>query len=179
MQIAPEQGHFMQLLLRLIGAHNTLEIGVFTGYSTLCAALALPPDGKVIACDTSKEWTDIARRYWTEAGVEKKIDLRLGDALKTLDALIQEGRGGQFDFVFIDADKENYWRYLERSLVLVRQGGLIAVDNVLWSGKVADPASEDRDTKAIRDFNEKMKNDPRVFLSLVPIADGLTLAMKT
>jgi len=178
MQIAPEQGHFMQLLLRLIGARNTLEIGVFTGYSTLCTALALPDDGKIVACDISEEWTGIARRYWKEAGVEHKIDLRLGHALRTLDKLIQEGKAGRFDFVFIDADKENYPGYLERSLTLVRKGGLIAIDNVLWSGKVADLAITDKDTVAIRAFNEQLRNDPRVFLSMVPIADGLTLAMK-
>jgi predicted O-methyltransferase YrrM len=178
MQIAPEQGMFMQLLLKLMQARNTIELGVFTGYSTLCVALALPDDGKVIACDRNKEWTDLANRYWMEAGVAQKIDLRLGNALATLDGLISEGNAGRFDFVFIDADKENYWNYVERSLVLLRVGGLIAVDNVLWSGKVADPAIDDRDTAAIRRFNKQLRADTRVQLSMVPIADGLTLAVK-
>ena len=132
MQIAPEQGLFFNLLIRLIGAKKTLEIGVYTGYSSLVVALALPDDGKIVACDVSKEWTDIGRKYWKEAGVGQKIDLRLGPAIDTLDGLIREGRSGEFDFAFIDADKENYWNYFERSLVLLRTGGLIAVDNVLW-----------------------------------------------
>jgi len=178
MQIAPEQGQFMQLLVRLIGARNVIELGVYTGYSALAFALALPPNGRLIACDINKEWTDIARRYWKEAGVEERIDLHLAPALKTLDELIKAGKAGQFDFVFIDADKENYWNYFERSLVLLRQGGLIAVDNVLWSGRVVDPTTEDPDTRVIREFNAKLKDDNRVSLSLIPIADGLTLAMK-
>lgn len=168
----------MQLLVRLIGARNTIEIGVYTGYSSLSVALALPPDGKTIACDINTDWTAIARRYWKEAGVAHKIDLRLAPALQTLDILIREGEEGKFDFVFIDADKENYWRYFEYSLKLLRPGGLIAVDNVLWSGKVVDPMSDDKDARAIREFNARLKDDARVFLSLVPIADGLTLAMK-
>jgi len=178
MQIAPEQGQFMQLLVRLIGARNAIEIGVFTGYSALTVALALPPDGSVIACDLNEEYTTVARRYWREAGVDGKIDLRLAPALETLDGLLSDARQGKFDFVFIDADKENYWNYFERSLALLRRGGLIAVDNVLWSGKVADPNTDDKDAQSIRLFNERLKNDSRVFLSLVPIADGLTLAMK-
>lgn len=178
MQIAPEQGQFMSLLVQLLGAKKTLEVGVFTGYSSLCVALGLPPDGKVIACDISEEYTSIARRYWKEAGVADKIDLRIAPALETLDKLLSEGQAGTFDFAFIDADKENYEGYYERSLQLIRPGGLIAVDNVLWSGRVADPQVQDKSTQAIRDFNQKLHDDERVTLSLVPIADGLTLALK-
>jgi predicted O-methyltransferase YrrM len=178
MQISPEQGQFMALLMHLLNARKTLEIGVFTGYSSLSVALALPDDGRVIACDVNEEWTSIARRYWREAGVEKKIDLRLKPALATLDDLIATGQGGQFDFAFIDADKENYANYFERALVLVRPGGLIAIDNVLWYGRVIDPAVKDADTKAIRAFNEKLHNDERVWLSMLPVRDGLTLACK-
>ncbi len=178
MQISAEQGQFMALLVHLLSARKTLEIGVFTGYSSLAVALALPDDGRIIACDISEEWTSIARRYWREAGVERKIDLRLGPALKTLDDLIAQGQGGRFDFAFIDADKGNYINYYERALVLVRQGGLIAVDNVLWDGKVIDPSVNDADTCAIRAFNESLHNDERVWLSMLPIRDGLTLACK-
>jgi predicted O-methyltransferase YrrM len=178
MQISPEQGQFMALLIHLLNARKTLEIGVFTGYSSLSVALALPDDGRVIACDVNEEWTSIARRYWREAGVERKIDLRLKPALATLDDLIATGQGGQFDFAFIDADKENYANYFERALVLVRPGGLIAIDNVLWYGRVIDPAVKDADTKAIRAFNEKLHGDERVWLSMLPVRDGLTLACK-
>ncbi|HWY47677.1 MAG TPA: class I SAM-dependent methyltransferase [Bryobacteraceae bacterium] len=178
MQISAEQGQFMALLVHLLSARKTLEIGVFTGYSSLAVALALPDDGRIIACDISEEWTSIARRYWREAGVERKIDLRLGPALKTLDDLIAQGQGGRFDFAFIDADKGNYINYYERALVLVRPGGLIAVDNVLWDGKVIDPSVNDADTRAIRAFNESLHNDERIWLSMVPIRDGLTLACK-
>jgi len=178
MQIAPEQGQFMALLVKLIGAKKTLEVGVFTGYSSLVVALALPEDGQVIACDLSAEYTAIAQKYWQEAGVAHKIDLRLSPALETLDKLLANGEAETFDFAFIDADKRNYPNYYEQSLKLVRPGGLIAVDNVLWSGKVADPQEDDKQTQAIRDFNEKLHQDERVFLSLVPIADGLTLALK-
>jgi predicted O-methyltransferase YrrM len=178
MQISAEQGQFMALLMHLISARKTLEIGVFTGYSSLAVALALPEDGRIIACDISEEWTSIGRRYWREAGVERKIDLRLGPALKTLDDLIAQGQGGRFDFAFIDADKGNYANYYERSLVLVRPGGLIAVDNVLWDGKVIDPKVNDADTRAIRAFNENLHHDERVWLSMLPIRDGLTLACK-
>jgi caffeoyl-CoA O-methyltransferase len=178
MQIAPEQGMLFQLLIRLTGARKTLEIGVFTGYSSLAVALALPEDGKVIACDVSKEWTDIGRRYWNEAGVAHKIDLRLGPAVDTLDAMIADGREGEFDFAFIDADKQNYGAYFDRCLGLLRRGGLIAVDNVLWSGKVADPATDDHDAKVIHAFNKRLRNDPRVTSCMIPIADGVTLAMK-
>ncbi|MEH1969785.1 class I SAM-dependent methyltransferase [Nostoc sp.] len=178
MQISPEQGQFMRLLVELIGAKKTLEVGVFTGYSSLSVALALPADGKIIACDVSEEFTAIARRYWQEAGVADKIDLRLAPALKTLDQLLANGQAETFDFAFIDADKENYDGYYERSLQLVRPGGLIAIDNVLWSGQVADPHNQDESTQAIRALNEKLHHDERVTLSLVPIADGLTLAIK-
>ena len=178
MQISAEQGQFMALLIHILSARKTLEVGVFTGYSSLAVALALPDDGRIIACDISEEWTSIARRYWREAGVERKIDLRLGPALKTLDDLIAQGQGGRFDFAFIDADKGNYANYYERSLVLVRPGGLIAVDNVLWDGKVIDRNVNDADTRAIRAFNESLHHDERVWLSMLPIRDGLTLACK-
>ena len=178
MQIAPEQGQFMEMLVQLMGATKTLEIGVFTGYSSLCVALALPSNGQIIACDVSEEYTAIARRYWEAAGVANKISLQLGPAINTLDKLIAEGQAGTFDFAFIDADKENYEAYFERSLQLVRNGGLIVIDNVLWSGRVADPQVQDESTTAIRTFNDKLRNDPRVTLSVVPIADGLTLALK-
>jgi caffeoyl-CoA O-methyltransferase len=178
MQISPEQGQFMRLLVQLIGAKKTLEVGVFTGYSSLSVALALPEDGKIIAADVSEEFTAIARRYWQEAGVADKIDLRLAPGLETLDALLATGQGGTFDFAFIDADKENYDAYYERSLQLVRPGGLIAIDNVLWSGQVADPQNQDESTQIIRALNEKLHHDERITLSLVPIADGLTLAIK-
>ncbi|MBN3940239.1 class I SAM-dependent methyltransferase [Nostoc sp. NMS9] len=178
MQISPEQGQFMSLLVQLIGAKKTLEVGVFTGYSSLSVALALPADGKIIACDVSEEFTAIARRYWQEAGVADKIDLRLAPALETLDRLLATGQAETFDFAFIDADKENYGAYYERSLQLVRPGGLIAIDNVLWSGQVAQEQNQDENTQAIRALNEKLHYDERVTLSLVPIADGLTLAIK-
>ncbi|QLE41180.1 SAM-dependent methyltransferase [Nostoc sp. C052] len=178
MQISPEQGQFMRLLVQLIGAKKTLEVGVFTGYSSLSIALALPTDGKIIACDVSEEFTAIARRYWQEAGVADKIDLRLAPGLETLDQLLATGQAETFDFAFIDADKENYDGYYERSLQLVRSGGLIAIDNVLWSGQVADEQNQDESTQALRALNKKLHHDERITLSLVPIADGLTLAIK-
>ena len=178
MQIAPEQGQFMALLVQLLGATKTLEVGVFTGYSSLCVALALPPTGKIVACDVSEEYTAIARRYWQQAGVADKIDLRLAPALDTLEQLLASGQAGTFDFAFIDADKENYPGYYDLALQLIRPGGLIAIDNVLWSGRVADPQVQDNSTQAIRAFNEKLHHDDRVSLSLVPIADGLTLALR-
>ena len=178
MQIAPEQGQFMALLVQLLGAIKTLEIGVFTGYSSLSVALALPANGKVVACDVSKEYTNIARRYWQQAGVANKIELHLAPALETLDRFLVSGQSETFDFAFIDADKENYDRYYERSLQLVRPGGLIAIDNVLWGGSVANPQIQNTSTQAIRALNEKLHHDERVSLSLVPIADGLTLALK-
>src|SRR5450759_205671 len=178
MQTAPEQGQFLHLLARLAGAKKTLEVGVFLGYSSTWVALALPAGGKIIACDRSEEYTAQARRLWREAGVEDKIELRLGPALDTLDALIAEGHAGSFDFGFIDADKVNYANYYERALLLMRRGGLIAIDNVLWDGKVIDSSKTDGDTEAIRAFNAKLHADERVSLSLVPLGDGLTLACK-
>lgn len=178
MQIAPEQGQFMALLVQLVGAKKTLDVGVFTGYSSLVVALALPPDGRVVACDVDRDFTAIARRYWQEAGVAEKIDLHIAPALETLDRLLANGEAETFDFAFIDADKGNYENYYERSLQLIRPGGLIAIDNVLWSGRVADPQDLDKRTVAIRSFNEKLVRDDRIDLSLVPIADGLTLARK-
>lgn len=178
MQIAPEQGQFMALLVSLMGARNTLEVGVFTGYSALCIAEVIPDDGRVIACDVSEEWTSVARRYWKEADVDRKIELKLGPAVDSLTSLIEKGEEGQFDFAFIDADKENYATYFERCFALLRPGGLIAVDNTLWSGRVIDSADQSNDTKCIRAFNEDLRNDSRIALSLVPIGDGLTLALK-
>ena len=178
MQTSPEQGQFIALLVELTGARKCLEVGTFTGYSTLSAALALPEDGQIVACDISEEFTSRAKPYWQEAGVARKIDLRLGPALETLDALIAAGESGAFDFAFIDADKVNYQGYFQRALDLIRRGGLILVDNVLWSGAVVDPARDDEDTEAIRAFNQARAGDPRISLSLVPIGDGLTLARK-
>lgn len=178
MQIAPEQGQFMALLVQLIGAKKVLEVGVFTGYSSLVMALALPPEGKMVACDVSQEYTAIARRYWQQAGVADKISLHIAPALETLEKLLTQGEAGTFDFAFIDADKSNYDNYYEMALKLVRPGGLIAIDNVLWGGAVADEAVQDNRTKKIRALNQKLYQDERVNLSLVPIADGLTLAMK-
>ncbi|MCP4230077.1 MAG: methyltransferase domain-containing protein [bacterium] len=178
MQISPEQGQFMALLVQLLGARRTLEIGTFTGYSALVVALALPPEGKVVACDISEEWTDIARRYWEEAGVADRIDLHLGPALDTLDELLAAGEENSYDFVFIDADKTGYDSYYERSLRLLRPGGLITIDNVLRGGRVADINETDEAEVVIRELNAKIHRDERVSISLVPIGDGLTLAMK-
>ena len=178
MQIAPEQGQFMALLVELMGATRCIEVGVFTGYSSLAVALALPPRGRITACDISEEFTAVARRYWAEAGVDHMIDLHLAPALETLDGLIAEGAKGSYDFAFIDAEKTEYADYYERLLTLLRPGGLILVDNVLWSGKVADPAIDSDDTVALRAFNEKLKADERISLSMLPVADGLTLARK-
>jgi caffeoyl-CoA O-methyltransferase len=178
MQISPEQGQFMALLVEAIGARKALEIGTFTGYSALCVALALPADGRVVCCDIDKEYTDVARRYWKRAGVADRIDLRLAPAVQTLDALIAEGGANGFDFAFIDADKENYDNYYERALRLVRPGGLIVIDNVLWNGDVADPAKDDANVTAIRALNRKIKDDRRVASSLLPIADGLMLVRR-
>ena len=178
MQISTEQGQFMALLAQLMGAKKTLEIGVFTGYSALAVALALPDDGKVIACDISEEYTAIAKDFWERAGVSEKIDLRIAPALETLDQLISEDETGSFDLAFIDADKRNYENYYERALRLLRPGGLILIDNVLWSGKVVDPTITDKQTQAIREFNQKLHQDSRISLSLIAIADGLTLVLK-
>jgi predicted O-methyltransferase YrrM len=178
MQIAREQGQFMGLLVELMGAKKALEVGTFTGYSSLCVARALPADGRLVCCDVSEAFTRIARKYWQEAGVAGKVTLELGPALRTLDRLIAGGAAGSFDFAFIDADKPNYRNYYERCLELVRAGGLIAVDNVLWSGKVADARKKDADTKAIRAFNQRLKEDRRILLSMLPLGDGLSLALK-
>jgi predicted O-methyltransferase YrrM len=178
MQIGPDQAALMQLLVRSIGARRCIEIGTFTGYSALAVALALPPRGKVVCCDISEQWTSIARKYWGLASVSKKIQLYLGPALSTLDFLLKKSGKGSFDFAFIDADKENYWNYYERCLKLVRRGGLIAIDNTLWYGRVIDRRDRTADTRAIRAFNRKLHRDRRVELSLVPIGDGLTLALK-
>ncbi len=177
MQISQEQGQFMRLLIGLIGAKKTLEVGVFTGYSSLSVALALPDGGRIIACDVSEEFTSVARRYWQDAGVDGKIDLRLGPAVETLDALLADGQAATFDFAFVDADKPNYDAYYERALQLVRPGGLIGIDNTLWYGKVADASVQDADTVALRALNAKLHGDARLAaLSLLPIGDGLTLA---
>jgi caffeoyl-CoA O-methyltransferase len=178
MQTSPEQGQFLHLMARLIGARKTLEVGVFMGYSSTWVALALPPGGKVVACDVSEEYTARARNTWREAAVEDKIELRLAPALSTLQTILDSGHAGSFDFAFIDADKRNYSNYYEHALTLLRPGGLIAVDNVLWDGNVINPADHDPDTEAIRAFNRKLYEDSRIALSLAPIGDGLTLACK-
>ena len=179
MQIAPEQGQFMSLLARICGARKALEIGVFTGYSSLSVALAMPADGRLIACDVNAEWTAIARRYWARAGVAEKIELHLAPALATLDSLLASGHAGSIDFTFIDADKSNYQDYFERALALSREGALILVDNVLWSGKVASPAAAgDDDTAALQAFNERLHYDDRVDLAMLAVADGLTIVRK-
>lgn len=178
MQIAPEQGQFMALLIQLMNARSVIEVGTFTGYSSLAMAQALPADGRLICCDISETWTDMARRYWDKAGVSGRIDLRIAPAQDTLQALLDAGQAEQFDAVFIDADKENYTTYYELGLQLVRGGGLIMVDNVLWSGRVLDEHSGDPDTQAIRAFNQAIYHDERVDLSMLPIADGLTLVRK-
>jgi predicted O-methyltransferase YrrM len=175
MQIAPEQGAFMALLVKVSGARRCLEVGTFTGYSSTAVALALPPDGRLVCCDVSREWTDIARETWTEAGVADRVELRLGPAIETLDQLLAEGGAATFDFAFIDADKPNYDGYVERALRLVRSGGLIAIDNVLWSGRVADASVHDESSVAIRTLNEKLAADERVEIAMTPIGDGLTL----
>ncbi len=178
MQISADQGQFMALLVRLIGAKKTLEVGTFTGYSSLAVALALPEDGRVVCCDVSPDFTRVARRFWARAGVAHKISLGLGPAVESLQRLIDSGHAGTFDFAFIDADKSNYSNYVNLCHELVRPGGLIAVDNVLWSGRVIDPAEQDKDTLAIRALNEALHHDERFDLSLVPIGDGLTLLRK-
>jgi len=178
MQISPEQGQFMQLLVKALGIRRAIEIGVFTGYSSLCVALAMPNDGRIVACDIDESWTDIARRYWKEAGVDHKIELRLAPALETLDILIENQLNHSFDFVFIDADKTAYKNYYERALTLIRPGGLIAIDNTLWNGNVIDDSNQTDDTRAIREFNRHIRADQRVDISLLPVGDGLTLALK-
>jgi caffeoyl-CoA O-methyltransferase len=178
MQVSPEQAQLMGLLARAIGARRYVEVGVFTGYSSLAVALALPEEGRVVACDISPQWTRIAQRYWQEAGVAHKVELRLAPASDTLRALEAEGWAGQVDMVFIDADKERYGSYYEQSLKLLRRGGLLLADNTLWSGRVADPRHTDPDTESIRRFNATLLADERIDLSLVPIGDGLTIARK-
>lgn len=178
MQIAPEQGQFMALLTKLLGVKKALEIGVFTGYSSISVALAMPEDGKLIACDVNEEWTNIAREFWHKAGVAHKIELHLTKALDYLDELIAGNQAGTFDLIFIDADKANYYAYYEKSLTLLRTGGLILVDNTLWDGAVADPSSNNESTRNMREFNQKLFSDNRILLSLLPVGDGLTLAYK-
>jgi len=173
MQIGPDQAALLQLLIRLTRARRCLEIGTFTGYSALSMALALPPGGRIVCCDVSEEWTALAQRFWRKAGVARKIDLHIAPALQTL-----AGLKGKFDLAFIDADKPNYWKYYERCLGLVRMGGLIAVDNTLWSGAVIDPAQQSENTRALRAFNQKIFKDRRVDIALLAIGDGLTLAVK-
>lgn len=178
MQIAPEQGQFMRMLVGLLGAKRAVEIGTFTGYSAICIAEGLGEGGSLICCDTSDEWTQVARRYWAEAGLDSRISLELGPGVDTLNRLLAEGEAGSFDFAFIDADKQNYPAYYERCLELLRPGGIIAVDNVLWGGSVADESDQQPSTRAIRRFNDAVRHDDRVELSLVPIGDGVTLARK-
>jgi predicted O-methyltransferase YrrM len=176
MQIAPEQGQFMQMLVRLSGARRAIEVGVFTGYSSLAVMLAMPKDGRLLALDISEEFTAIARRHWQAAGVAERIELVIAPARDTLDARVAAGESGRYDFAFIDADKGGYLAYYERLMKLVRPGGLIVVDNTLWSGDVADPQNRDSDTIALREFNDVLHKDPRIELALLPIGDGLTLA---
>jgi len=176
MQIAPEQGQFMQMLVRLTGARRAIEVGVFTGYSSLAVMLAMPKDARLLALDVSEEFTAIARRHWQAAGVADRIELVIAPAKDTLDARIAAGESGRYDFAFIDADKGGYLAYYERLMKLVRPGGLIAVDNTLWSGEVADPENRDSDTVALREFNDVLHKDPRIDLTLLPVGDGLTLA---
>jgi len=178
MQISAHQAQQIGLLVRMIGARRAVEVGTFTGYSALCIAEALPADGRLWCCDVSDEWTRIGRRYWKEAGLEERIELTLAPAVQTLDGLIVQGLSGQLDLAFIDADKENYDLYYERCLALVRRGGLILIDNVLWGGSVADPADTDTDTVAIRALNAKLQADPRIDLALVATGDGMTCAIK-
>ena len=178
MQISPAQGAFMAFLVRLLGVKRALEVGTFTGYSALVVAEAMPKDGRLIACDVSEEWTAIGRPFWERAGVAEKIDLRLAPATETLDGLLAAGDAGAFDFAFIDADKANYDAYYERCLRLLRTGGVIGIDNVLWGGSVANEAANDADTLAIRALNAKVRDDTRVDLSMLPIGDGLTLVVK-
>ena len=178
MQIGPDQASLMQLLVRLVGARRCIEVGVFTGYSSLAVALALPAGGTIVACDVTEEWTAIARRHWEKAGVADRIDLRLAPAGDTLAALLAAGEAGTYDFAFIDADKTGYRDYYGKCLQLLRPGGLIAVDNTLWSGDVADPAKQGRDTRALREFNEALRRDERVDIAMLTVGDGVSLARK-
>lgn len=178
MQVPPEQGAFLALLVELMGARRCVEVGTFTGYSSTAVALALPPDGRLVCCDVSEEWTSIARRYWAEAGVADKVDLRIGPAVDTLDQLLDDGGEDSFDLGFVDADKVGYDAYYERLLRLVRPGGLIVFDNTLWGGDVLDEDSEDKDTRALQALNLKLADDERITLCLLPVADGVTLARR-
>lgn len=178
MQISPEQGQFMSLLIKLMGAQRALEIGTFTGYSSICVASAMPESGRLICCDISPQWTEMAERYWAKAGLENKIALYSQPAEQTLQMLLDDGEDGSFDFIFIDADKQNYIKYYEMSLRLLRKGGIMAIDNTLWSGAVADPENTEPGTRAIRRFNEMLKADDRITQSLLTIGDGLTLILK-
>jgi caffeoyl-CoA O-methyltransferase len=178
MQISPEQGQFMSLLIKLMGAKRAIEVGTFTGYSSICVASAMPESGKLICCDISPQWTDIAEKYWARANLKNKIELYNQPAEQTLQRLLDDGAEKTFDFIFIDADKQNYIMYYEMSLRLLRKGGIIAVDNTLWSGAVADPENSEPGTRAIRRFNEMLKQDDRVSISLLTIGDGLTLILK-
>jgi predicted O-methyltransferase YrrM len=178
MQISAEQGQFMSLLMRLLNVKKAIEVGTFTGYSALCVAEALPSDGVLICCDVSDEFTRVGKPYWEEAGVATKIDLRLAPGAETLEKLLQEGHAGTVDFMFLDADKPSYDTYYEYALKLLRPGGLIGVDNALWSGYVANPEINDEDTVALRELNFKIHADPRVEMCLLPLGDGLMLAMK-
>ncbi len=178
MQIAPEQGQFLALLVKVLGVRKLIEIGTYTGYSALCMASAMPNDGQLVCCDISDKWTQVARRYWAKAGVEDNIELHLAPALETLGKLLSQGLARTFDFAFIDADKQNYDAYYEACLRLLRPGGVIALDNMLWSGRVANPREQDVDTRALRALNLKLRDDQRIDLSLLPIADGVTLIRK-
>jgi len=178
MQISPEQGQFMQMLVRMLGAKNCIEVGVFTGYSSLAVALALPADGRIVACDISEDYTAVGEPFWKDAGVRDKIDLRIAPATDTLDAMIAAGETGGYDFAFIDADKPGYPEYFERCLALLRSGGVVAVDNIFMDGNAADPDTTSENAQAMRKFNAMLKDDARVELSLIPIGDGLTLARK-
>ena len=178
MQIAPEQGAFLALLVELIGARRCIEVGTFTGYSSTAVALALPEDGQIICCDVSEEWTSLARKYWAEAGVTGKVDLRIAPAAETLDQLLAGGQESTYDFAFVDADKAGYDAYYERLLRLVRPGGLIVFDNMLWGGDVLDTDPSDEDTKALQALNAKLAHDERITLCLLPVADGVTLARR-
>lgn len=178
MQISPDQGQFMAMLVRILQARHIIEVGVFTGYSSLWMAGAMPDDGRLVACDINEEYTNVARRYWREAGVERKIELRLAPAIETLDALLREGGESRYDLVFLDAIKTEYRDYYERSLRLVRPGGLILIDNVLWSGKVADIQVDDDATRALRELNAFLHRDERIDINMLPVADGLTLCRK-
>ncbi len=178
MQISPEQGQFMSLLVKILNVQRAIEVGVFTGYSSLCVAMAMPADGELIACDMNKEWTSIARRYWQKAGLTDRIKLKLAPALKTLNVLLADGQAGHFDFAFIDADKANYKNYYECCLELIRPGGIIVIDNMLWGGAVADETDDSEDTQAIRELNDHIHHDERVEISLLPMGDGLSLVRR-